>query len=67
MRLRRLSSGIKYEFVKGDLADKALIDGLFEKYHFGGGEPSCPAGAIASQSDAYIQSNMIGFYNILFL
>ena len=27
-------AGIEYEFVKGDLADKALIDGLFEKYHF---------------------------------
>ena len=27
-------SDVKYEFVKGDLADKALIDGLFEKYHF---------------------------------
>ncbi len=25
---------VKYEFVKGDLADKALIDGLFAKYHF---------------------------------
>ena len=24
-------SDVKYEFVKGDLADKALIDGLFEK------------------------------------
>ena len=23
-----------YHFVKGDLADKALIDSLFEKYHF---------------------------------
>ncbi len=28
------NSDVKYEFVKGDLADKALIDGLFEKYHF---------------------------------
>ena len=27
-------AGIEYEFVKGDLADKALIDGLFEKYKF---------------------------------
>ena len=27
-------AGIEYEFVKGDLADKALIDSLFEKYHF---------------------------------
>jgi len=25
-------AGIEYEFVKGDLADKALIDGLFEKF-----------------------------------
>lgn len=27
-------STLNYEFAKGDLADKALIDGLFEKYHF---------------------------------
>ena len=27
-------STVKYEFVKGDLADKTLIDGLFEKYKF---------------------------------
>ena len=61
-------AGIEYEFVKGDLADKALIDGLFEKYHFDVVvNLAAQAGVRYSitNPDAYIQSNMIGFYNIL--
>ena len=61
-------STVKYEFVKGDLADKALIDGLFEKYHFDVVvNLAAQAGVRYSitNPDAYIQSNMIGFYNIL--
>ena len=59
---------INYQFVKGDLADKALIDGLFEKYHFDVVvNLAAQAGVRYSitNPDAYIQSNMIGFYNIL--
>ena len=61
-------AGIEYEFVKGDLADKALIDELFEKYHFDVVvNLAAQAGVRYSitNPDAYIQSNMIGFYNIL--
>ncbi len=61
-------AGIEYEFVKGDLADKVLIDGLFEKYHFDVVvNLAAQAGVRYSitNPDAYIQSNMIGFYNIL--
>jgi nucleoside-diphosphate-sugar epimerase len=61
-------AGIEYEFVKGDLADKALIDGLFEKYKFDVVvNLAAQAGVRYSitNPDAYIQSNMIGFYNIL--
>ena len=61
-------AGIEYEFVKGDLADKALIDGLFEKYQFDVVvNLAAQAGVRYSitNPDAYIQSNMIGFYNIL--
>ena len=61
-------AGIEYEFVKGDLADKALIDGLFEKYHFDVVvNLAAQAGVRYSitNPDAYIMSNMIGFYNIL--
>ena len=61
-------AGIEYEFVEGDLADKALIDGLFEKYHFDVVvNLAAQAGVRYSitNPDAYIQSNMIGFYNIL--
>ena len=61
-------AGIEYEFVKGDLADKALIDELFEKFHFDVVvNLAAQAGVRYSitNPDAYIQSNMIGFYNIL--
>jgi len=61
-------STVNYQFIKGDLADKALIDGLFEKYHFDVVvNLAAQAGVRYSitNPDAYIQSNMIGFYNIL--
>lgn len=59
---------IDYSFVKGDLADKALIDKLFAQYKFDVVvNLAAQAGVRYSieNPDAYIQSNMIGFYNIL--
>ena len=67
-RLAELQKFEKYTFIKGNLADKTLINEIFEKY--------CPdivvnLGAQAgvrysiTNPDAYIESNMIGFYNIL--
>ena len=61
-------STVTYQFIKGDLADKALIDGLFEKYHFDiVVNLAAQAGVRYSitNPDAYIMSNMMGFYNIL--
>ena len=55
-------------FIKGDLADKALIDKLFAEYKFDVVvNLAAQAGVRYSieNPDAYIQSNMIGFYNIL--
>ena len=66
--INREDLGGSYQFVKGDLADKALIDGLFEKYHFDVVvNLAAQAGVRYSitNPDAYIMSNMIGFYNIL--
>ena len=57
-----------WEFVKGDLADKALIDELFAKYHFDMVvNLAAQAGVRHSidHPDAYITSNLIGFFNIL--
>lgn len=57
-----------WQFVKGDLADKALIDQLFVEHHFDiVVNLAAQAGVRYSieNPDAYIQSNMIGFYNIL--
>ena len=57
-----------YTFIKGNLADKALITSIFEQYH---PEIVVNLGAQAgvrysiTNPDAYIESNMIGFYNIL--
>lgn len=58
----------KWEFVKGNLADRALIDGLFEKYQFSVVvNLAAQAGVRYSitNPDVYIESNIIGFYNIL--
>lgn len=58
----------KYTFVKGNLADKALIDKLFTDHDF---EIVVNLAAQAgvrysiTNPDAYIESNIIGFYNIL--
>ena len=71
-RLRELDGmvpeGIKYSFVKGDIADKALIDKLFAENKFDVVvNLAAQAGVRYSieNPDAYIMSNMIGFYNIL--
>ena len=59
---------IHYHFVKGDIADKSTIDSLFEQYHFDVVvNLAAQAGVRYSitNPDAYIQSNLIGFYNIL--
>lgn len=55
-------------FVKGNLADKALIDSLFEQYQFDVVvNLAAQAGVRYSieNPDVYIESNIIGFYNIL--
>lgn len=57
-----------YQFYKGDLADKAMIDQIFAKHKPAVVvNPGAQAGVRYSitNPDAYIQSNMIGFYNIL--
>ena len=62
------AEGISYSFVKGDIADKALIDKLFAENKFDVVvNLAAQAGVRYSieNPDAYIQSNMIGFYNIL--
>ena len=58
----------QYRFVKGDIADKALVEKLFADEHFDiVVNLAAQAGVRYSieNPDAYIQSNMIGFYNIL--
>ena len=60
--------GGSFNFIKGDIADKATIDDIFEKYY-----PAVVVNLAAqagvrysiTNPDAYIQSNLIGFYNIL--
>lgn len=59
---------VEWWFIKGDLADKALIDSAFEDYHFDiVVNLAAQAGVRYSieNPDAYINSNLIGFYNIL--
>lgn len=57
-----------YTFIKGNIADKALIDKLFADYDFDVVvNLAAQAGVRYSitNPDAYIESNLIGFYNIL--
>lgn len=67
-RLAELQKFENYTFIKGNLADKTLINSIFEQYH---PDIVVNLGAQAgvrysiTNPDAYIESNMIGFYNIL--
>ncbi len=67
-RLAELQKFENYTFIKGNLADKVLINSIFEQYH---PDIVVNLGAQAgvrysiTNPDAYIESNMIGFYNIL--
>ena len=61
-------SRVKHGFVKGNLADKALVTEVFEKYR-----PAVVVNLAAQAGvrysidhpDVYIESNILGFYNIL--
>lgn len=67
-RISEISGKDNFMFIKGDFADKELVFSIFEKYkpsvivHLG-----AQAGVRYSISnpDTYIESNLIGFYNIL--
>ena len=57
-----------WTFVRGDIADRETMDGIFAKFHPGlVVNLAAQAGVRYSitNPDAYIQSNLIGFYNIL--
>ena len=68
-RLKELETfGERFIFVKASIADRAAVDNLFETYH-----PQVVVNLAAqagvrysiTNPDAYIESNLIGFYNIL--
>ena len=62
------ASPVKHIFIKGSIADKALIDHIFADY-----KPAVVVNLAAQAGvrysidhpDVYIESNLIGFYNIL--
>ena len=67
-RLKLLSPFKNFTFVKGDISDKAFVDDLFKKEKFDiVVNLAAQAGVRYSvdHPDVYIQSNIIGFYNIL--
>lgn len=67
-RLNALKQYPDFVFIKGNIADKALIDRAFAEY-----KPEIVVNLAAqagvrysiTNPDAYIESNLIGFYNIL--
>ncbi|MEW4215199.1 GDP-mannose 4,6-dehydratase [Bacillus thuringiensis] len=67
-RLEQLKPYDKFTFIKGDISDKDIITQLFQEY-----KPNIVVNLAAQAGvrysienpDVYIQSNIIGFYNIL--
>ena len=67
-KLAAKKSESRWTFIKGNLSDRALIDRLFAEY-----KPSLVVNLAAqagvrysiTNPDAYIESNIVGFYNIL--
>ena len=67
-RIKQLQDDRRFVFIKGDIADKDIINALFRQYR-----PAVVVNLAAqagvrysiTNPDAYIQSNLIGFYNIL--
>ncbi|MBQ8507947.1 MAG: NAD-dependent epimerase/dehydratase family protein [Clostridia bacterium] len=67
-RLEMLGKCANFRFIRGSIADQALVDGIFAEYR-----PQIVVNLAAqagvrysiANPDAYIQSNLIGFYNIL--
>lgn len=67
-RLKELSDNPSFVFIKGDISDRPTVDGIFDGY-----KPQVVVNLAAqagvrysiSNPDAYISSNIIGFYNIL--
>lgn len=67
-RLSRLQKFPNFKFIHGDIADKRLVSAAFAQY-----KPSLVVNLAAqagvrysiTNPDAYINSNIIGFYNIL--
>ena len=67
-RLAELSHFPTFKFIRGNLADKALIDRIFDEYR-----PSVVVNLAAqagvrysiTNPGAYIEANLVGFYNIL--
>lgn len=67
-KIEEIKSPVKHVFVKGNLADKALLERVFEEYN-----PDIVVNLAAQAGvrysidhpDVYIESNIIGFYNIL--
>lgn len=67
-RLSKLSVFDNFSFVKATIADKSVIDSVFDEY-----KPDVVVNLAAqagvrysiTNPDAYVESNLIGFYNIL--
>ncbi len=67
-RLKQLAQFEGFTFIKGNLADRDLINKVFDEY-----KPSIVVNLAAqagvrysiTNPDSYIESNLIGFYNIL--
>lgn len=66
--MKKLEVYANCTFIKGNIADKSLIEQIFKQY-----QPNIIVNLAAqagvrysiTNPDAYVESNLIGFYNIL--
>jgi len=68
VRLEQLEAFERFSFIRGDISDKEMVYKVFQKFH-----PSIVVNLAAQAGvrysienpDVYIQSNIVGFFNIL--
>lgn len=66
--IKKIGNASSFKFIRGSIADKELVDSIFNTY-----KPSIVVNLAAqagvrysiTNPDVYIESNLIGFYNIL--
>jgi dTDP-glucose 4,6-dehydratase len=66
--LNEISTNANYDFIKGDVCDRALVDDLFKKYQFDGVIHFAAESHVdnsITNPDEFIKTNVFGTFNLL--